>query len=1069
MLLPQGIASLPVLKGLKIDPQDPLHMQFIIDPGTNKTLDKDQASQLIHYFLAALATPQQDIWVNLSPYEKERIMEDNLSYTDLGKAMLEQDYLLKQLASSLTYPETETGKKYWDEINNVGARSPRPGQGNPAPTNSFNKVWISSREAEVYEGTNTVVITRSTLKALTDADYLAMQNNVGARSPRPGQGNPAPTDAFKKTILPKIEQELNTGKNFANLRQIYNAVILASWFKNKFKESFFKYYLDKKNINGIALSDKTSKEKIFDLYVEAFQKGAYNYIKKEMVGFGGHVPNSIELGTCPRKIIRRAYFSGGIAPNVGVPTILPVALSAAAVPAEDGDVLADVRPAYFVPAFTISPSREEIEVAVVTRNFEAYLKAFTQDTGRELHYTPQQFRAAVRKILAKDKEPGAETVYLGDLIRGLSEPVSLFQAMGAGGVPAFSTQSNAGEIVRLLGEGKSLSEIYAAVVEDALSNEKVTEHGSFDDLVNFPYFGPVAGSAQSVLDILRERLEEIRVQLPEIEKALREVAEARARHEAQLDQSWRESEVERWREGGSLEGSLGNDHLWATAISGYARALDYSKPRVNVDPAQEAREFFDEFTKPLTDAIQALEKAQARYGHIDQELKGMHPELSTLSMQDRAEVIWWIMMAQRAFYEGKAGGPASTMAKIYSETMLGARIPAVKNIAGLLFVGQTGGRAAVQANDNNREIEQVIEERKTFFSNTMPKLSSINPFSLMDMGTLLDAVELIEEATYGGASAETIGRELATGYAKEVLGERFPDVGEDDIEQTVALVQDCQSNLNTTARRIAGRFASLTPLLEELYPDFERLLKGAPILKGRKMPKTMVLNQLKTFIIALAAGRSLSQTRDVLKVLRGDIDVGDIPADATQVFLKMQTMIKEIMPNLILSHDDSADGERFGGFDQEEIAYIAAQIRNLLGKQSQGLVFDQAQLDRAAERILELRADNLDLPNISVGISDIIPGAGEIPLNIGMNGIPIYALNRGKNLAKPDDGASDATSTEGGVAWQSVDVAAKGSGKFYFTRIPGQAEIKQVFDNVNFTVVVLNQNQSLREFAGLTK
>ena len=180
-------------------------------------------------------------------------------------------------------------------------------------------------------------------------------------------------------------------------------------------------------------------------------------------------------------------------------------------------------------------------------------------------------------------------------------------------------------------------------------------------------------------------------------------------------------------------------------------------------------------------------------------------------------------------------------------------------------------------------------------------------------------------------------------------------------------------------------------------------------------------------------------------------------------------MIKEIMPNLILSHDDSADGERFGGFDQEEIAYIAAQIRNLLGKQSQGLVFDQAQLDRAAERILELRADNLDLPNISVGISDIIPGAGEIPLNIGMNGIPIYALNRGKNLAKPDDGASDATSTEGGVAWQSVDVAAKGSGKFYFTRIPGQAEIKQVFDNVNFTVVVLNQNQSLREFAGLTK
>jgi len=57
--------------------------------------------------------------------------------------LLGEDYVLKQLAASLTYPETEVGKKYWDEINNsVGARLPRPGQGNPAPTNLFNKIWM---------------------------------------------------------------------------------------------------------------------------------------------------------------------------------------------------------------------------------------------------------------------------------------------------------------------------------------------------------------------------------------------------------------------------------------------------------------------------------------------------------------------------------------------------------------------------------------------------------------------------------------------------------------------------------------------------------------------------------------------------------------------------------------------------------------------------------------------------------------------------------------------------------------------------------------------------------------
>ena len=57
----------------------------------------------------------------------------------------------------------------------------------------------------------------------------------------------------------------------------------------------------------------------------------------------------------------------------------------------------------------------------------------------------------------------------------------------------------------------------------------------------------------------------------------------------------------------------------------------------------------------------------------------------------------------------------------------------------------------------------------------------------------------------------------------------------------------------------------------------------------------------------------------------------------------------------------------------------------------------------------------------------------------------------------------------GGIAWQSVAASTQGQGKFYFTRIPDQAEIKKVFDNVNFTVVALKENQSLREFAGLAK
>jgi len=36
---------------------------------------------------------------------------------------------------------------------------------------------------------------------------------------------------FKELVLPVIKKEVNIGKNFSVLRQIYHALILAFWFK----------------------------------------------------------------------------------------------------------------------------------------------------------------------------------------------------------------------------------------------------------------------------------------------------------------------------------------------------------------------------------------------------------------------------------------------------------------------------------------------------------------------------------------------------------------------------------------------------------------------------------------------------------------------------------------------------------------------------------------------------------------------------------------------------------------------------------------------------------------------
>jgi len=303
LVLPAGDFTPALLRGIKIEPKEPFRFSFILDAGAMHLSQgelKAQGEKLTRYFLAALAIPRKDLWVNLSPYEKERIIPEVLGQTDLGEGLLSQDYLLKQLAASLTYPDSETGKKYWQSIDGVGARSPRPGRGNPAPTANYNKVWIMPDYVKVYTNGNSAYITESRLKVMTQEDYLAMRKNNNGRLDTSRQGGTLgdrSTTAFKQYILPMIEKDVNTGKNFVQLRQIFYALTLAIWYKENLKQTILnQQYANMSRVKGIDSIGRAVKEKIYNQYLQAFQKGAYDYIKRERT-------------VC--KITKRRYFSGG--------------------------------------------------------------------------------------------------------------------------------------------------------------------------------------------------------------------------------------------------------------------------------------------------------------------------------------------------------------------------------------------------------------------------------------------------------------------------------------------------------------------------------------------------------------------------------------------------------------------------------------------------------------------------------------------------------------------------------------------------------------------------------------
>ncbi len=289
--------SLPVLRGMRTYPDKPFQFDFIVDSGDRHTVDQKETSLLIKYFLTCLTMPQKDLWVNLSPYESGRIIPDELALTDAGNNLLEQDKLLKQLASSLTYPESRLGKEFWAKVYKIAYE--RFGT-TDLPVNTFNKVWIVPSKAVVYDMGTSALIGETHLKVMLEEDYLALKKHI----PTADQGvinlHTLTSLITKEIILPELEKEVNEGKNFAPVRQIFHSMILAAWFKQALKRNVLSnFYVNKKKISGVDGIDKNAKEQIYKQYLHIYKVGAYNYIRED-------------VDPITQQVIPRKYFSGGV-------------------------------------------------------------------------------------------------------------------------------------------------------------------------------------------------------------------------------------------------------------------------------------------------------------------------------------------------------------------------------------------------------------------------------------------------------------------------------------------------------------------------------------------------------------------------------------------------------------------------------------------------------------------------------------------------------------------------------------------------------------------------------------
>ncbi|MFA5287306.1 MAG: phosphotransferase, partial [Candidatus Omnitrophota bacterium] len=281
------------------------NFKLLLDKGDlhkpqSRELEKT-TKDLLDYFLVGVSLPNDTFWVNLRPDSPDNVIDNSLAQTDVGKILLEADLQLKKETALATSPEAPEGKKYWELLyKKAGTLF---GDSNVTiPT--LTRPWIVPGEIIISETADNAYIYKATLKVMLEQDYLKggrghLNVPYNFDDPRLKALNEYSSQLIRELIIPKLTKEINNSRKYAPLRQVYYSLIMAQWFKQKYKgrSGLYSSIINTKNLRGLTSKTGWSKDTYFKDYQKSFKDGEYN-VKEQVSSVYGQVI--------------RSYFSGGI-------------------------------------------------------------------------------------------------------------------------------------------------------------------------------------------------------------------------------------------------------------------------------------------------------------------------------------------------------------------------------------------------------------------------------------------------------------------------------------------------------------------------------------------------------------------------------------------------------------------------------------------------------------------------------------------------------------------------------------------------------------------------------------
>jgi hypothetical protein len=256
-------------------------------------------------FLVWLSLPSSTFWVNLNPSEPDRIIDDRLGRTDVGRIMLEADLQMKKDIGRLTHPDTDLGKAYWDELDALQAPGSGGQQENSISVNF--RVWIVPGEVTVFADESQIYVVDAPLDVKLEAEYM----EALADGETPGSSEPANAsealgeveEVLKRMILPKLIEEVNSAPQYRELRQIFYSRVVAEWYKSKARVGDLAVgaLVGQSQVESLQSQDSWSPNEIFERYVKSVNEGEYHLTRETREEHEDHV--EVRVTT---------YFHGGV-------------------------------------------------------------------------------------------------------------------------------------------------------------------------------------------------------------------------------------------------------------------------------------------------------------------------------------------------------------------------------------------------------------------------------------------------------------------------------------------------------------------------------------------------------------------------------------------------------------------------------------------------------------------------------------------------------------------------------------------------------------------------------------